>query len=94
MQIDWTILNSIVQWLVLPMIAVIWKIYEKTFQHDRDLTRLLTMFEEREKARLDIRIAEASAIDELKRAIENMNGKLEELSKSIARMQGHVNKSE
>lgn len=99
MTLDWNVLNALIQWIILPAIAWLWAIHGRVSAHekatserfgaqDKEIIRLLTILEEREKARATLRQGEIDAIAELHKAIKSMNERLDHLSESIARMQG------
>lgn len=47
----WQFLDRLVQWLILPAIAVIWSMNNRLSMHDREILRILTILEERDHRR-------------------------------------------
>ena len=95
MPVDWAWINAIVQWLVLPMLAVIWTHEKRLNGNDREILRLLTVLEEREKLRAVARENEHEtnkrldhALEMQAEAINKLNDRLDELAKIIVRIQG------
>jgi len=89
---DWELFFGILQWLVVPAVVLLgqalWNHEKRLNGNDREILRLLTVMEEREKHRLAIRQAEHDTIAELRDVIESMGKRLDRLAEAIASLQG------
>jgi L-lactate utilization protein LutB len=61
----WSILDRLMQWLILPAVAFIWAMNGRVSAHDREILRILTILEERNARRDEERVDLAKVIDQL-----------------------------
>ena len=89
---DWNLVFGILQWLVVPAVVflgqALWNHEKRLNGNDREILRLLTLMEEREKHRLTMRKAEHDTITELREVIEKMGTRLDALAEAISKIQG------
>jgi ribosomal protein L29 len=84
--IDWPLIDRLIQWLILPAIAWLWALQTRATDTERsilrvegEIARLLTVLEERERRRVEDREEFAEAVKELKAAITGLSAKLDQL---------------
>lgn len=103
MTIDWQLLDAVIQWIIIPGFVWMWHLHnrvtsgekavaEKFGTQDKEIVRLLTIIEEREKSRAQIRAGESATLNELHLAIKDMNDRLDKLGEAIAHIQGRQDK--
>lgn len=88
MSIDWEFARGVLELFILPALVWLWQQDRRIGGAEREILRLLTMLEEREKTRLSLREMETDAIERLQASIESLHQRLDDLGKIIARMQG------
>lgn len=95
--LSWTWINAIVQWLVLPMIAIIWTHEKRLNGNDKEILRLLTILEERERNRSIIREQEHDTnlrleqlITEQARTQKELASELHKLAEALAAIRGQA----
>lgn len=79
MMVDWDTLDKIVQWLILPIIAIAYNLYQRVNSQEKEILRILTILEERERRRNEDRETELSANKALKEAIDKLNSKIDDI---------------
>lgn len=77
MEIDWQILDKLVQWLILPLVAVWWAHEKRLTALERDLATFVAVAAERQKE--EIRTAEA-----LHKHHERMASAMEAVANAVA----------
>jgi len=87
--LDWHTLNAIIQYLIVPAIVWLWAHDKRLDAHDREITKLVTILQEREKAAQANVKREADAMSELRDIMTKMSDRLDALATAIAKLQGH-----
>lgn len=89
MTLDWHTLNAIIQYLIVPAIVWLWAHDKRLDAHDREITKLVTILQEREKAAQANIQREADAMSDLRDIMAKMSDRLDALAQAIAKLQGH-----
>ena len=89
MTLDWHTLNAIIQYLIVPAIVWLWAHDKRLDAHDREITKLVTILQEREKQQAANVKREADAMSELRDIMTKMSDRLDALATAIAKLQGH-----
>jgi len=76
----WLILDRMMQWLILPAIAVIWNVSNRTTKTEQEVLRILTILEERNARHNDEKINTAELFKELRSSIDKLTDKLDKLT--------------
>ena len=71
MTIEWDMLNALVQWVIIPALIWLWSHEKRINNADRETMRMLTIIEEREKARQNLRVVENETLADLHKAIKD-----------------------
>ena len=80
----WSILDRLMQWLILPAIAFLWAMNGRLSSHDREILRILTILEERNSRRDEERLDLARILSSLEaRREENMA----DMARALARLE-------
>jgi len=87
--LDWHTLNAIIQYLIVPAIVWLWAHDKRLDAHDREITKLVTILQEREKQQAANVKREADAMSELRDIMTKMSDRLDALATAIAKLQGH-----
>lgn len=78
MTLDWDLLDKVIQWLVIPALAVAYNLYQRVNSQEKDILRILTILEERERRRTEDREVEISTAKALKDSIEKLSAKIDD----------------
>ena len=79
MILEWETLDKIIQWLIIPVVAVAYNLYQRVNSQEKEILRILTILEERERRRNEDRETELSANKALKESIDKLNTKLDDM---------------
>lgn len=79
MDIDWHILNVLIQYLVLPAVIMIWQHEKRLGGHDKEILKALTILDERNKRRDEDREEVASILRDLRTEIARLAERIEKL---------------
>ena len=79
MIVEWETLDKIIQWLIIPVVAVAYNLYQRVNSQEKEILRILTILEERERRRNEDRETELSANKALKESIDKLNTKLDDM---------------
>jgi hypothetical protein len=80
---DWTHINAMIQWLVAPIIAVLWRHNDRLASTEKELTRLVTIIEQQEIARVELRKLEVETLQRLAAGIEKLDARIDALAKEL-----------
>jgi len=72
-------INAIMQWLIVPAVVVIWQLNGRISRQEREILRILTILEERERRRDEDREDNAQIFKNLHAAIETLSVKIDRL---------------
>jgi len=75
----WPIISSLTQWLVIPAIAVIWGLNKRQSAQEKEILRILTILEERDKRRSEDREDASEVFVTLRAAIEKLSDKIDHI---------------
>lgn len=87
--LDWDFIVQLIQLVVVPAIVWLWQHEKRLNGSEKEILRLVTIIEEREKNRLIIREQEAGDIKALRMSMDEMKAEFAKLASTLARMQGH-----
>ena len=73
-------LDRIVQWLVIPILMGIVFLYKQSNMHDREILRILTILEERNRRRDEDKKETEDTNRQLRKAIELLTSKIDALA--------------
>lgn len=76
----WSILDRLMQWLILPAIAFIWAMNVRVSTHDREILRILTILEERNARHEGEKVEWAKVVTRLEAAVEKLSNKIDAIS--------------
>jgi hypothetical protein len=76
-EIDFAVIDRLVQWLIIPAIAFIWALQGRVGKSEREILRILTILEERNVRRDEDRQDSAKTVALLHEAITKLNDKLD-----------------
>lgn len=76
----WPIVQSLVQWLVIPAIVIIWNISKRQTQQEKEILRILTIIEERDKRRTEDRDSNMEVFQALRASIEKLHDKIDHIA--------------
>ena len=79
MTVEWEVLDKIIQWLIIPLVVVAYILYQRVNSQEKEILRILTILEERERRRNEDRETELSANKALKESIDKLNTKLDDM---------------
>ena len=79
MIVEWETLDKIIQWLIIPVVAVAYNLYQRVNSQEKEILRILTILEERERRRNEDRETELSANRSLKESIDKLSSKLDDI---------------
>ena len=79
MTVEWEVLDKIIQWLIIPLVAVAYNLYQRVNSQEKEILRILTILEERERRRNEDRETELSANKSLKESIDKLSAKLDDI---------------
>lgn len=84
--IDWTLLERLVQWVIIPAIAWVWSIQRSVSDSDKRISqlfsenlRILTILEERQKGGDEYKVNMAEALRDLRSVIKSLDDKLDHI---------------
>lgn len=86
MTLDWQFINALIQWLIIPMVVMIWRGNERINTFERDLLRVVTIIGEQDKARTLVRQHEADAVMRLEAAIAKQATAIDKLNERLDRI--------
>jgi hypothetical protein len=72
-------INAIMQWLIVPAVVVIWQLNGRISRQEREILRILTILEERDKRRNEDRENNSEIFKNLHAAIETLSVKIDRL---------------
>ena len=75
----WTVLDRVVQWLIIPALVAAWYLNRRVDSQEREILRILTILEERNQRRSEDREDSAAAFTALRGAIERLSSKIDEI---------------
>lgn len=75
----WTVLDRLMQWLIIPAAAGMWFLNTSVSKHDREILRILTILEERNHRRDEDRDDNKAAFEKLYTAIEHLTEKIDSI---------------
>ena len=91
--LDWTLMDRLLQYVIIPALAWMWALHRQAAQQDREILRIVTMLEEREKHRITEREETAKLRESDKRemteAIRDLKATISELRADIVRAASH-----
>jgi hypothetical protein len=73
------IVNAAMQWLIVPAVVVIWQLNGRISRQEREILRILTILEERDKRRNEDRENNSEIFKNLHAAIETLSAKIDRL---------------
>jgi hypothetical protein len=76
---DFSVINGLLQWVVAPALVWIWSHERRLASGEREILKLLTILEERNKQRDNDKIAEAEVLRDLRDQIKRLADKLDRL---------------
>ena len=79
MTVEWEVLDKIIQWLIIPLVVVAYNLYQRVNSQEKEILRILTILEERERRRNEDRETELSANKSLKESIDKLSAKLDDI---------------
>jgi hypothetical protein len=93
MTFDWAIVNYLIQWLIIPLVGLIWNLVQKVDRLEKDSLRTITIVQEQEKYRIAQREGQDHNIEGLRKSLELVQLRLDDISKILARLQGQQDKN-
>lgn len=81
--VDWNLLNAFIQWVVIPLVVLAWRHNDRLAGHDKDITKVVTIIEQQEVTRVELRRYEVEAIQQLASTVAKLDARIDELSKEL-----------
>lgn len=76
----WMVMDRVMQWLILPALGVIWAINTRIGKHEKEILRIMTILEERNRRREEDREDVSATFKQLREAITALAEKIDNLA--------------